>query len=99
MLKTVLANLLCAAKKSPGNIQSITLRNGLEIRLYVDRERQVHLALQRQKVFPAETEWLTVLRCWPVQLPEMWPQPVECSSETLKTKALCAVWQTPVLEF
>jgi hypothetical protein len=97
-LKSALKTMVSSALRHPGRVQTATLSRGLVVRLYVSNDMQdIHLSIQRPEVYPSESEWMTILRKWPVPLPQTWPKPEYKSSPNVK--ALCACWQTPQLEF
>jgi hypothetical protein len=94
-LRDVLSRLIVEGNAHVLSTQECTLLHGLTVRVYVDEEMMMHLALLRKGVFPSQTEWNTVMRCWPQPLPEPLPVPTEASGPRNHTRALVACWRTP----
>lgn len=65
-LKQQLTDALTKALKTRSQVQTLVLKGGLDIWLYVDAAGDNHLQLRRRTpVWPSDQEVETVLRLWP----------------------------------
>lgn len=96
-LKRLLADALLAAQKTPGRIQTLPLRGGLEVQMYVDHNGANHLRLQRRGTMPSATERDTVLRMWPQPLPASRPAWTERSKGSFRWAD--TTWRPPQPSF
>lgn len=75
MLTKILEQLIQAFNQT-GTVQRYKLKSGLHITLYGDGSKY-KLILWRDKVFPSEKEWETVLKFWPYPVPKSEGLPVK----------------------
>ena len=72
MLTKILEQMIQSFKET-GAVQRRKLKSGLHITL-IGYTTKYTLILWRDKVFPSEKEWETVLRFWPYQIESVKPQ-------------------------
>jgi len=58
------------ALKETGTVQRYKLKSGLHITLYGNSADKYKLILWRDKVYPSQQEWETVLKFWPYPVPK-----------------------------
>ena len=94
-LRDMLSQMVIECNANLLAIQERNLLRGLTIRVYVEPDMLIHLALIRDDVFPSQSEWDTVMRCWPQPLPIPWPKPKAEIGRKLHHRALTACWRVP----
>ena len=79
MLTKILEQLIQAFNQTR-TVQRYKLKNGLHITLYGTSTDKYKLILWRDKVFPSQQEWETVLKFWPYPVPKSEGLPVKQQS-------------------
>jgi hypothetical protein len=67
MLDMILNQMIYEARHSTSHVSYRKLKNALRIHIQSEKNTIV-LTLGRDKVYPSETEWNTVLRSWPFKI-------------------------------
>jgi hypothetical protein len=88
ILKSILAEMLDAAEKAPGEPVMRRLSRGLQVDIKVENGK-TYLQISRSNQWPNDKEWEYVLKSWPY--PVM-VQPTQTSDRT--RKYLRAEWPT-----
>lgn len=76
MLTKILERMIQAFKET-GAVQRYKLNSGLHITLYGTGIDKYKLILWRDKAFPSQVEWETVLKFWPYPVPKSEGLPVK----------------------
>lgn len=65
-----LAELYEKTRRFPGEPQRIHLKGGLRIDAIIGKDGMFRLQISREKVYPSDTEWKTILANLPLQVEE-----------------------------
>jgi len=96
-LDFVLAQLLDQAGLHPGQVQEHKLKSGLTVKMNCEIDGTTRLLLAREKVYPSDTEYATILAHWPYDISlDVVPEKFEYSNN-YKSHWFClrARWETP----
>jgi len=99
-LDFVLAQLVEQAGLHPGQVQEHKLKSGLTVKINIEIDGTTRLLLAREKVYPSDTEYATILAHWPYDISlDVVPEKFEYSNN-YKSHWFClrARWETPAKE-
>ena len=61
----VLDQLVSQAELHPGQVQEHKLKSGLTVKINIEIDGTTRLLLAKEKVYPSDTEYATILAHWP----------------------------------
>ena len=96
-LDFVLDQLVEQAGLNPGKVQEHKLKSGLTVKVNCEIDGTTRLLLAREKVYPSDTEYATILAHWPYDISlDVVPEKFEYSNN-YKSHRFClrAKWETP----